>query len=256
MEQMQQDVLDFAASAIENYDAKRFDEIWQRILPDLDPYPNMRTTSAAPNTEKAVVENVNVAAGSEEVVAEKAAEKVKAVSEKTALNVEGAVKAESAKASSEAEPVTATVETLFAMEVCGFEPCPTEGAKLLSFIEGAVIDSQYYIALARCGCSPNIKNKLVAISCEKMRQAKRLSAAYFVLEGVRACRPKCGYLPVIACFSDELRQRYLTETERAQQFLSLSQNMEEGFLKELYLDLYYENTAHARCVMSILSRMG
>lgn len=95
---------------------------------------------------------------------------------------------------------------------------------------------------------------LQGIYRQKLRQAKRLSAAYFLLTGVRywpravtPANPPEGFFPA-------LRERYLAEGRLARRLEALAKAGGEQSLRELYSDLARETDALVREIRRVVER--
>lgn len=113
-----------------------------------------------------------------------------------------------------------------------------EGRRLQELTRRALSDASVYRELTRR--SRRARLELNELAGRKTRQAKRLSAAYFLMTGVRywprettPANPPESFFPV-------LRQQFLAEGEQARALRQAAQEVEEPMLGELYLSLAEE----------------
>lgn len=97
---------------------------------------------------------------------------------------------------------------------------------------------------------------LLALEREKLRQGKRLAAAYFLMTGVRywpqgttPVAPPEGFLP-------GLRQRFLAEQRLSETLKALADNASDRCLRELYRDLGEETATMAAAIRRLVERNG
>lgn len=134
-------------------------------------------------------------------------------------------------------------------------PLPQEdprGPRLQAMVRDCLQDAAAYRALTRR--SRRSRQELTDLAGWKTRQAKRLSAAYFLLSGVRywpqaatAVEPPESFFPV-------LRQQFLAERRRAEAWRELGQQEQDPDLRELYLTLADEANTLARTLRQIIER--
>lgn len=125
------------------------------------------------------------------------------------------------------------------------------GSELQAFILEELRDHHTYQALAR-RTQGQAGRTLAGIAADERRHAKRLSAAYFLISGVRywpieraAGRNEGGYL-------NSLRSRFLGEQKGERAYRTAAEGTQDPCLKELYLELAEEENAHAWLLRGVL----
>ena len=137
-------------------------------------------------------------------------------------------------------------------------PVPAEqsggdGAVLQAFIADELSDWRTYQTLARRIPGGNGR-ALMGVAADERRHAGRLSAAYFLLSGVKFWPPaepeltKEGWMAI-------LRRRYWAERKGAEAYRTAAGHTGDSALRELYLELAGDEEAHAGVIRGILERM-
>ena len=137
-------------------------------------------------------------------------------------------------------------------------PVPAEqsggdGAVLQAFIADELSDWRTYQTLARRIPGGNGR-ALMGVAADERRHAGRLSAAYFLLSGVKFWPPaepeltKEGWMAI-------LRRRYWAERKGAEAYRTAAGRTGDSALRELYLELAGDEEAHAGVIRGILERM-
>lgn len=113
-----------------------------------------------------------------------------------------------------------------------------EGGRLQELTRRALSDASVYRELTRR--SRRARMELTELAGRKTRQAKRLSAAYFLMTGVRYWPRETTPVNPPESFFPVLRQQFLAEGEQAKALRQAAQGAEEPMLRELYLSLAEE----------------
>ena len=138
-------------------------------------------------------------------------------------------------------------------------PVPAEqsggdGAVLQAFIADELSDWRTYQTLARRIPGGNGR-ALMGVAADERRHAGRLSAAYFLLSGVKFWPPaeleltKEGWMAL-------LRRRYWAERKGAEAYRTAAGRTGDSALRELYLELAGDEEAHAGVIRGIRPRGG
>lgn len=128
-----------------------------------------------------------------------------------------------------------------------------DGAVLQAFIADELSDWRTYQALARRIPGGNGR-ALMGVAADERRHAGRLSAAYFLLSGVKFWPPaeleltKEGWMAL-------LRRRYWAERKGAEAYRTAAGYTGDSALRELYLELAGDEEAHAGVIRGILERL-
>lgn len=126
------------------------------------------------------------------------------------------------------------------------------GRRLQGLVLGLLTDASVYRDLARR--TRRSVGELQELHGQKLRQAKRVSAAYFLLAGVRywpreatPVNPPEGFFPA-------LRERFLAEGRLAKELDGLAGACGEEDLAELYTALAQDTREMARAIRLIVER--
>lgn len=126
------------------------------------------------------------------------------------------------------------------------------GRQLQELVLGLLTDASVYRDLARR--TRRSVSDLQELHGQKLRQAKRASAAYFLLAGVRywpreatPVNPPEGFFPA-------LRERFLAEGRLARRLDGLAGESQEPELRELYTTLAQDTRDMARVIRLIVER--
>lgn len=137
-------------------------------------------------------------------------------------------------------------------------PVPAEqsggdGAVLQAFIADELSDWRTYQILARRIPGGNGR-ALMGVAADERRHAGRLSAAYFLLSGVKFWPPAESELPREGWMAI-LRRRYWAERKGAEAYRTAAGSTGDSTLRELYLELAGDEEAHAGVIRGILERL-
>ena len=136
---------------------------------------------------------------------------------------------------------------------CLGEDSAIYGEQMQAFICDEVTDWKLYLALARLA-DPSGAAVLADIAADKHRHAKRLSAAYFLVSGVRF-RPQRMSAPYIDSYPGMLRRRFFSEQQAEAAYLTAADQTRDPCLRELYLELANDNARHSLMIRSILEML-
>ena len=127
-----------------------------------------------------------------------------------------------------------------------------ESRQLRELVLGCLTDGSVYRDLARR--TRRSVNDLQELYGQKLRQAKRLSAAYFLMTGVRYWPREVTPVNPPEAFFPALRERYLAEGRLAGQLAELAGACQDEALREIYEDLAQETRAMTRTIRTIVER--
>lgn len=126
------------------------------------------------------------------------------------------------------------------------------GRRLQMLVLGLLTDGSVYRDLTRR--TRRSTSELQELHQTKLRQAKRLSAAYFLLTGVRYWPKETTPVNPPESFFPALRQRFLAEGRLALQLEAMAGACREEELAELYACLAQETRDIARAIRYIVER--
>lgn len=209
----------------EVYDFRQYDRIWQRVAPNLEPYPGMSVQQTAVRSE------VSAAAP--------AAGRLPAAPETPAVPVP----AGSAAALPGAEQ----------------NPCcmGTEAAEMLNvisgYIEAALSDRRYLLALARQAPSWARKD-LRDMAADLQDQARRLMAAHYLITG-QCYRPSVSTERIyVGRWCPALRERYHAAACSGLNYARSAEDSLDPCLTKLFEELSKQSYGHAEALMGLLER--
>ena len=212
----------------EVYDFRQYDRIWQRVAPNLEPYPGM----AVPPAGRSEAVNPPVPAAP-------AVPAIPAVPEAPAV------------------PVPAIPEG----QLPGAErnPCcmGTEAAELLDvitgYIEAALSDRRYLLALLRQ--APSWARKpLRDMAADLQDQARRLMAAHYLITGQCYCPSVSTERIYPGRWRPALRERYHAAACSGFNFARSAEDTMDPCLAKLFEEMSKESYRHAEELMGLLQR--
>lgn len=215
----------------EVYDFRQYDRIWQRVAPNLEPYPGM----AASAQQTASVQQA--ASARSEAVSLPAAPAVPATPETPAV------------------PVPAIPELPGAER----NPCcmGTEAAEMLDvitgYIEVALSDRRYLLALSRQAPSWARKD-LRDMAADLQDQARRLMAAHYLITGRRYCPSVSTERIYVGRWCPALRERYHAAACSGFNYARSAEDAMDPCLTKLFEDMSQQSYAHAETLMGLLQR--
>ena len=150
-------------------------------------------------------------------------------------------------------PVRPTEEKRTELVPVPAEQSGGDGAVLQAFIADELSDWRTYQTLARRIPGGNGR-ALMGMAADERRHAGRLSAAYFLLSGVKFWPPAEPELPREGWMAI-LRRRYWAERKGAEAYRTAAGHTGDSALRELYLELAGDEEAHAGIIRGILERL-
>ena len=124
---------------------------------------------------------------------------------------------------------------------------------LQELIRRELADCREYQTLSRrAGGGP--ARVLAGLAGEKKRRAKRRSAAYFLISGVRFWPVDRLAAPDIPSYLGSIRRAYLAEQQREQAYLLAGDDTTDTALVELYRDLAELSRGHGEQLRTILEQ--
>ncbi len=223
----------------EVYDFRQYDRIWQRVAPNLEPYPGMAAASA--RSEAASLPTAPVPA----------------VPTVPAPAVP-AVPALPAAPETPAAPVPAAGQEGL-LPGAERNPCcmGTEAAEMLDvvsgYIEAALSDRRYLLALARQ--APSWARKpLRDMAADLQEQARRLMTAYYLITG-RRYRPSVSTERIYTGrWCPALRERYHAAACGGFNYARSAEDAIDPCLSRLFEEMSAESYRHAEELMGLLQR--
>lgn len=223
----------------EVYDFRQYDRIWQRVAPNLEPYPGMAIQQmASARSEAAAIPAAPVAPATSAPILPAAPE-------------------------TPAVPVPAgpglTVQQESQLPGAEQNPCcmGTEAAEMLNvitgYVEAALSDRRDLLALARQ--APSWARKpLRDMAADLQDQARRLMAAHYLITG-RRYRPSVHTERVyVGRWCPALRERYHAAACSGFNYARSSEDTIDPCLAKLFEEMSRESYRHAEDLMGLLQR--
>lgn len=129
------------------------------------------------------------------------------------------------------------------------------GAQLQRQIGDALDCWQLYRQLSRRSVGQNGRT-LAVLAGEKLRAAKRLAAAYFLISGIRFWPADQISLPALPSYLGAIRRAYQAEQRRAQAYALSAADTGDGALTALYQELALQCRAHEEALRALLEQSG
>lgn len=199
------------------YDYRKYDKIWQRVAPSLNPYPggeSAEESGEAPASPNAV-QPVQTVQTAQTVQAEE--------------NLPGAA----------------------ANPCCMGSAAQDDLEVLEGFIEGELSDRRYYLAFAR-QAPASARQTLWRIAGDEENHARRLMTAYYLITA-RCYRPSVSCDRVyIGAYCPALRERYHEEICGWMNYLRAAEGTTDPCLQRLFRELAAEESGHADALTRLL----
>lgn len=127
------------------------------------------------------------------------------------------------------------------------------GAQLQALIDHALQDARRYQQLARA--QKQGSKTLALLYNQRKKHGKKLSAAYFLLSGVRYWPQEHPVTPLRTPYATALRQCYYGAQRSEEVYTTAALETSDRPLKELYLTLAREMTYHGNLMRYLLEQM-
>ena len=211
--------MEHTTQSTEAYDFRQYDRIWQRVAPNLEPYPGMAAAQPmAPAQQTASVP----------VQPEVPAVPVPAI---PGSQLPGA----------EQNPCCMGTEAAEMLEV------------IIGYMEAALSDRRYLLALARQAPSWARKD-LRDMAAGLLDQARRLMAAHYLITGQRY-RPSISAERIyVGRWCPALRERYHAAACSGFNYARSAEDTTDPCLSKLFENLSKESYRHAEEIMGLLRR--
>lgn len=213
----------------EIYDYRQYDRVWQRVAPNLEPYPGMRQS---PDSKNSSAEAAPAAAPANSTTM------MTPVSQQTSA----------AQTAQEGQLPGA------AQNPCCMGSAAAEMLEVLTgFVEEELGDRRYYLALSR-QAPVWARQRLRDIAADEGGHARRLMAVHYLITG------EC-YRPAVSCehiyigrWCPALRERYHAEACNGLNYARAAEGTTDPCLAELLNELSADEYRHAAELMEMLER--
>ncbi len=215
----------------EVYDFRQYDRIWQRVAPNLEPYPGMSVQQTASVQPAARMEAAAPAAPA----------------------------ASGLPAAPESPAVPVPAGSMASLPGAERNPCcmGTEAAEMLNviagYIEAALSDRRYLLALARQAPSWARKD-LRDMAADLQDQARRLMAAHYLITG-QCYRPSVSTERIyVGRWCPALRERYHAAACSGLNYARSAEDAIDPCLTKLFEEMSKQSYGHAETLMGLLQR--
>jgi len=223
------------------YDYRQYDQVWRRVAPDLNPYPEVRAAMAAEAGTDAGLSGTAAGAAVSGAVTPAAAAAGTGAAAGTAVPGTGM---------SGMTPGTNMTEEPAAC--CLGTATPAELEMLSGFIEGELNDRRVYLCYARRAPTAYARQVMKETAVEEGTHAKRLMAVYYLMTG--AC-----YTPSVAVgtmnvppYREALRGRYHEEMCGNFNYIRASEETTDYCLTRIFEELAADEYRHAQQMLHLL----
>lgn len=139
-----------------------------------------------------------------------------------------------------------------AVPCLGSQNMPYE--KLLQkMIQKELRNWHYYRTLAR-SVGGNVARVFASMAAADLQNAKRLSAAYFLISGVHFW-PERGITPHITSYLTALRERFIDEQQDAAQYIAVATETSDPCLSQLLLEIAEGSLRHAHQIRLLVEQL-
>ena len=255
----------------EVYDFRQYDRIWQRVAPDLEPYPGMGTAPAQPTAPVRHTASaqptapVQPAAPARQTVSARseAAAGPAASAPAPAFPAQQPVPVQTAVPEPPAVPVPAgpspALGPMGQLPGASMDPCCMGSAAsemldvITGYIEEALSDRRYLLALVRQAPSW-ARQVLRDIASDLQAQARQLMAVHYLITGT-CYRPSVSTERIyVGRWCPALRERYHAAACSGLNYARSAEDTTDPCLAKLFEDLSEQSYGHAEDLMGLLQR--
>lgn len=111
----------------------------------------------------------------------------------------------------------------------------------------------YYRTLAR-RAGGSAARVFASMASDDLQNAKRLSAAYFLISGVHFW-PERGGTPIITSYLSALRERFIDEQQDAAHYVAVATEASDPCLSQLLIDIAEDNLRHAYQIRVLIEQL-
>lgn len=221
----------------EVYDFRQYDRIWQRVAPNLEPYPGMTTRMEGLPTAPAA----SAPAQTPAQPSAPASPVLPAAPETPAVPVPADSASESQLPGANQNPCCMGTAASEMLEV------------IAAYVEAALSDRRYLLALVRQAPSW-ARQTLRDIAADLQSQARSLTAAYYLITG-QCYRPSVSTERIyVGRWCPALRERYHAAACSGFNYARSSEDTTDPCLTKLFEELSKQSYGHAGELMKLLER--
>jgi len=227
----------------EVYDFRQYDRIWQRVAPNLEPYPGMTASRAADPQQITYIQQTTPI---QQIASAQQTASVQQI--------------RSEAAAPEASPSPALPVPVGQLPGAEQNPCcmGTDAGEMLEvitgYIEAALSDRRYLLAMVRQARSSQARQTLRDIASDLQGQARQLMAAHYLITG-QCCQPSVSTERIYTGrWCPALRERYHAAACSGFNYARSADDTLDPCLARLFQALSKESYGHAEKLMGLLER--
>lgn len=246
-------------NAANPYDYRQYDKIWQRVAPDLNPYPDLRSVPAAamtgiPQMPATGVPGMpqmttNAAAGTPQMPANGPTEMPQMMTAGTTGMPQMPISGLAGLTPMGTEMGGGSEEGSCCMGPAAGEMLDS----LRNFIEDELSDCRYYQAFCR-QAPPAARQTLRDLSMEEKRHACALMAVHYLITGSSYQPAVANEKIYIGPYCSALRERYHIEACGGMNYLHAADGTTDLCLQKLLTGLSDDEYCHAEKIMGLLQK--
>lgn len=233
------------------YDYRMYDRIWQRVSPDLDPYPEVRAAAASTTSSAGSASSVAAPPAS----AAAPAPKLETPAVPVAVEMPSAAPAAAAPVPAEAAAAESQLPGAEMNPCCMGTQARESLGVLGGFIDEELAERQYCLALCRRVQNARAAHLLRRIASEKQCAAREMCTAYYLITGRR-------YTPAITLeqmqwdsLAQALRSCYHQEACNGFNYARAAEETIDSCLQKLLTKLSQQSYKRADEVMCVLGQV-
>lgn len=139
-------------------------------------------------------------------------------------------------------------------EVCFGHNSRVHAPRMRMMIDGETEDWRFYRALAS-RATQRMARILRSIAADEQTHIRRLSAAYFIINGQRYRSPNQDGTRPLPALMPGLREQFIAERQSAHAYHRAAQDTADSCLRQLFEELAQDEQRHARILRTLLEQM-
>ena len=231
----------------EIYDFRQYDRIWQRVAPNLEPYPGMTAPQDA---------SAQQAASTQQTASVQQAADPRQTAETAAAATTPVPMVSAIPSPAASGDAMTPVDRLpgAAQNPCCMGTAAEEMLEVISgYIEEVLSDRRYLLAMVR-QAPAWARQTLRNIAADLQSQARQLMTAHYLITGQRYCPSVSSERIYVGRWCPALRERYHAAACSAFNYARSADDTTDPCLARLFQDLSEQCYAHAEDLMDLLQR--
>lgn len=121
------------------------------------------------------------------------------------------------------------------------------------FILGELSDCHFYSRFAQCAPNRWASQRLMEISAEEGKHARKLIATYYLMTGMNYCPHHQAVCTPMPEYCDGLRMRFTEECQGARSYLEAAEETDDMCMSEMFRNLAEDEYSHAKTLRDLLA---